>query len=136
HWMDSGTALTKSGTPLGTPMYMSPEQVRGETKGISPATDVYGLGAILYEILTGRPPHTGDSTMEIYSRIMNHEPLPPRQLNPKVHAEAQTICLKALEQDPRRRYPTAKEFADDVKRHLDGESILAMPPGAMTVGVK
>jgi serine/threonine-protein kinase len=129
HLVDSTAQLTKTGSSLGTPLYMSPEQVEGRAKDISPRTDVYSLGAILYELVTGRVPHQGETMMEIYGRIVRDEPALPRTLNPSAPEEIQTVALKALEKDPQRRYPTAKEFAEDVGRYLAGEPVLARPIG-------
>jgi len=132
HLVDSESELTRTGSSLGTPLYMSPEQVEGQAGAISPRTDVFALGAILYEILTGQAPHPGETLMEIYSRIVRDDPVPPKRLNPNVPADLQTIVLKCLEKDPRRRYPSAKEFADDLGRHLAGEPIEARPAGLAT----
>lgn len=128
HLLDSTSELTRTGSSLGTPLYMSPEQVQGTPGAISPRTDVYALGAILYEILTGEPPHLGETIMEIYGRIVHDDPVAPRQRKPKIPDDLQSIALKALEKDPRRRYPTAKEFADDLGRARAGEPIDARPP--------
>jgi len=127
HLVDSTSQLTRTGSSLGTPLYMSPEQVEGRAGGISPRTDVYSLGAILYEILTGRPPHVGETLMEIYGRIVREDPTSPKTLNPKLPDDLQTIALKSLEKDPRRRYSTAREFADDLGQYLAGEPIQARP---------
>jgi len=132
HLADSGTDLTRTGATLGTPQYMAPEQVQGRSKEVTPRTDVYALGAILYELLTGSPPHGCEDLVELYRRIVSEEPKPPRILRPSVAADLQTICLKALEKDPGRRYAYAKEFADDLDRQLAGEAILARPGGAVT----
>jgi serine/threonine-protein kinase len=132
HLVDSESELTRTGSSLGTPLYMSPEQVEGKAGAISPRTDVFALGTILYEILTGQAPHPGETLMEIYGRIIRNDPVPPKRMNPNVPADLQTIVLKCLEKDPRRRYPTAKEFADDLKRHLAGEPIEARPAGFAT----
>ena len=127
HLVDSTSELTRTGSSLGTPLYMSPEQVEGTSGRISPRTDVYALGTILYEILAGRPPHLGETLMEIYGRIVREDPLPPRAANPTLPHDLQTIALKALEKDPARRYPSAREFADDLRQHLAGEPIQARP---------
>jgi len=125
HVSGSQSALTKAGSPLGTPMYMAPEQVRGQTGLIAPQTDVYALGAILYEALTGQPPHVGDTLDSVYERILNREPAPPRSLNPGAPAELERVCARALAKDPSRRYETAGEFADELRRWLDGRPVEA-----------
>jgi tetratricopeptide (TPR) repeat protein/tRNA A-37 threonylcarbamoyl transferase component Bud32 len=127
--VDSKVELTRTGSSLGTPLYMSPEQVEGRSKDISPRTDVYSLGAILYEILTGRPPHVGETLMEIYGRIVRQDPLPPKKLNARVSDDLQTVALKALDKDPQRRYASARAFADDLRRYLSGEPVEARPAG-------
>lgn len=132
HVSDADTALTRTGAALGTPGYMAPEQVDGRGKAVTPRTDVYALGGILYEILTGRPPHTGESIAEVFAKILSHDPPGPRRVVPGTPAELETIALKALDKDPDRRYPTAEAFAEDLRRYLSGEPILARPPGAVT----
>jgi tRNA A-37 threonylcarbamoyl transferase component Bud32 len=127
HLVDSGADLTRTGTQLGTPLYMAPEQVEGRAGEITPRTDVYGLGAMLYEALTGRPPHGGQTIHEIYGNIVRREPVPPRSLNARISRDLQTIALKALEKSPRGRYATAAELADDLRRFLQGEPIRARP---------
>jgi eukaryotic-like serine/threonine-protein kinase len=129
HLLIGGTDLTRSGSALGTPQYMAPEQVRGRSKEVTQRTDVYALGAILYEMLTGRPPHTASDVVELYHKIAQEDPVPPGKLRASVPADLQTICLKALEKDPGRRYEDAKAFADELDRHLAGEPILARPRG-------
>jgi eukaryotic-like serine/threonine-protein kinase len=126
HLLVGGTDLTRSGSALGTPQYMAPEQVRGRSKEVTPRTDVYALGAILYEMLTGRPPHEAADVVELYHKIAQDDPAP---LPASVPADLRTICLKSLEKDPVRRYPDAKAFADDLDRHLAGEPILARTRG-------
>lgn len=126
HLMDSATELTRSGAQLGTPYYMSPEQVEGRSRDVAPATDVYALGAILYEILTGTPPHAYATLQETYAAILSRDPVPPRRHDPKIHTDLQTIVLKALEKEPTRRYTTAHAFADDLGRYLAGEPIDAV----------
>ena len=128
HLLDSGAELTKTGTVLGTPLYMAPEQAAGRSKEITPRTDVYGLGAILYEALVGKPPHDGESIQELYGKILRDEAPAPRKLNPKVSPDLETIVLKALDKNPLRRYATADDLADDLKRWRTGEAILARPP--------
>ncbi|MBI2933134.1 MAG: protein kinase [Planctomycetes bacterium] len=113
--------LTRYGEVMGTPAYMAPEQVAGRTKDISPATDVYALGVILYEILTGQRPHNGNTPSELYASIMHQSPVPPRKINPALDASLEEICLKALQRDPRLRYATAGHFAAAVERYLMGD---------------
>ena len=125
HLMGAETGLTRTGATLGTPLYMAPEQLSGSDVPITPATDVYALGAILYEILTGRPPHIGESLAEIYAKVAQEDAIPLRRLNAKIPRDLETITLKALERDPARRYPHARDVADDLRRHLEGEPVLA-----------
>jgi eukaryotic-like serine/threonine-protein kinase len=120
---------TASGALLGTPSYMSPEQAEGKGKQVGPAADIYALGAILYECLTGRPPFTADQPLDIILQVVADEPVPPRRLNPKIRRDLQTICLKCLEKDPRHRYSTAESLSDDLGAFLHGEMISARPPG-------
>jgi tRNA A-37 threonylcarbamoyl transferase component Bud32 len=131
HLAETRSELTKTGTTLGTPLYMAPEQVEGKPDLITPRTDVYALGAILYEILAGRPPHLSDVLSDLYTRIVGEEPAAPRKLAADVHPDLETIALKALDKDPSRRYADAGEFADDLRRQLAGEPILARPPSLL-----
>ncbi|MCI0357804.1 MAG: serine/threonine-protein kinase [Planctomycetaceae bacterium] len=121
------SAATASGTILGTPSYMSPEQARGVVTDLTPATDQYSLSAILYHLLTGRAPFVAANPLDTLIQVMNEEPVAPRQLSSKTPVDLETICLKALAKEPARRYASCRELADDLKRFLDNEPIVARP---------
>ena len=124
---DSRSELTLSGAMVGTPSYMSPEQAFGDSKRVSPASDVYALGAILYEMITGRAPFRAASPIETARQVIEEQPVAPKLLNSTVPTDLQTICLKALAKEPDRRYPTAKALANDLQRFLDNRPIVARP---------
>jgi tRNA A-37 threonylcarbamoyl transferase component Bud32 len=129
--LDSDTKFTRTGTTIGTPSYMSPEQARGENDRIDVRSDVYSLGAVLYEMLTGQAPFVGETMMNIVMKVIHDEPVAPRRLNPKLHRDIQTIVLKAMEKDPARRYQTMGELANDIRHYLAGEMIAARPAGPL-----
>ncbi|MBC7853781.1 MAG: serine/threonine protein kinase [Pirellulaceae bacterium] len=118
---------TRTGTIMGTPSYMPPEQARGEVRTMGPASDQYSLGAMLYELLTGRPPFLAAKAVDVLLQVIHEEPIPPRKMQPKLPADIETICLKALQKEPEKRYATCTELADDLRRALAGEPILARP---------
>jgi serine/threonine protein kinase/Flp pilus assembly protein TadD len=134
--VESESSVTHTLDVLGTPSYMAPEQAVGNNAAVSSVTDVYGLGAVLYQLLTGHPPFAGGATYETIKLLLDTEPRPPRLLNPKIDRDLSTICLKCLEKDPKRRYTSALALAEDLERWLKHEPILAQHTGVFARGRK
>jgi WD40 repeat protein/tRNA A-37 threonylcarbamoyl transferase component Bud32 len=127
--LDDPSGLTQSGVIMGTPSYMAPEQAAGGGREVGPAADVYALGAILYECLTGRPPFRAATFWETVQQVLGDEPVPPRRLQPKLSPDLETVCLKCLAKSPLRRYRTARALAEDLRRFLAHEPTRARPAG-------
>ncbi len=127
---------TKAGSIMGTPSYMPPEQAEGNAKNLTNLADVYSLGALLYEFITGRPPFKGRTLFETLQHVRTKDPVPPIQLQPSVPLDLQTVCMKALEKSPEKRYPTAEEMAEDLESFLKGDPIKARAVGRVEKAVR
>jgi serine/threonine-protein kinase len=134
--LEEDSGRTRSGDVLGTPSYMAPEQAQGHSKDSGPLVDVYALGAILYELLTGRPPFRAATVLETLEQVCNDDPVPPSRLQPRCPRDLQTVCLKCLEKEPQRRYRDASALADDLGRFLDGRPVLARRASLLERSIK
>ncbi|HYF51175.1 MAG TPA: protein kinase [Planctomycetota bacterium] len=127
--VDEDLDITQAGTTMGTPSYMAPEQAEGKLDQVDAQSDLYSAGACLYELLTGQPPFDGPTIMAVLRKVVDDQPIPPRQINPKIHRDVETICMKCLEKEKAQRYANCKELADDIRRFNMGEAIAAKPLG-------
>jgi serine/threonine-protein kinase len=135
--LEAGEASpTQSGAIVGTAEYMAPEQAGGKRQELGPAADIYALGVILYELLTGRPPLQAETALETLLLVRSEDPLPPGRLRPKLPRDLETICLKCLQKEPRKRYASAQALGDDLRRFLAGEQVQARPTPAWVRGLK
>src|SRR5262249_2354976 len=125
-----------TGAIVGTPSYMAPEQAEGRAQAVGPAADIYSLGAVLYEMLTGGPPFRGASVIETLDQVRSVEPVPPRRVQPHLPIDLETVCLKCLEKDPRKRYGSARELAEELGRFLEHRPIRARRLGPFARGAR